>query len=126
MSNYTGYLTDKNNNILNINENNITAGTPVLSGRIVEGKPEYVLRLEITDMPNKDSKVVKLPIKLKEKLITREFHLWLLSPNEYGTEPNVSMTYFISGPDGDELNISTQNDKSRFTAYGELYYIDRN
>lgn len=125
MSNYTGYLTDKNNNVLNINENNITAGTPVLSGRIVEGKPEYVLRLEITDMPDTDSKVVKLPIKLKEKLITREFHLWLLSPTEYGTEPNVSMTYFISGPDGDELNISTQNDKSRFTAYGELYYIDR-
>lgn len=126
MSNYTGYLTDKNNNILNINENNITAETPVLSGRIVEGKPEYVLRLEITDMPDTDSKVVKFPIKLKEKLITREFHLWLLSPTEYGTEPNVSMTYFISGTDGDELNISTQNDKSRFTAYGELYYIDRN
>ena len=126
MSNYTGYLTDRNNNVLNINENNITTGTPVLSGRIVEGKPEYVLRLEITDMPDTDSKVVKLPIKLKEKLITREFHLWLLSPTEYGTEPNVSMTYFISGPDGDELNISTQNNKSRFTAYGELYYIDRN
>lgn len=125
MANWTGYLTDKNNNVLNINENNITAGTPVLSGRIVEGKPEYVLRLEITDMPDTDSKVVKLPIKLKEKLITREFHLWLLSPTEYGTEPNVSMTYFISGPDGDELNISTQNDKSRFTAYGELYYINR-
>lgn len=125
MANWTGYLTDKNNNVLNINENNITAGTPVLSGRIVEGKPEYVLRLEITDMPDTNSKVVKLPIKLKEKLITREFHLWLLSPTEYGTEPNVSMTYFISGIDGDELNISTQNDKSRFTAYGELYYIDR-
>lgn len=125
MANYTGYLTDKNNNVLNINENNITAGTPVLSGRIVEGKPEYVLRLEITDMPDTDSKVVKLPIKLKEKFITREFHLWLLSPTEYGTEPNVSMTYFISGTNGDELNISTQNDKSRFTAYGELYYIDR-
>ena len=72
MANWTGYLTDKNNNVLNINENNITAGTPVLSGRIVEGKPEYVLRLEITDMPDTDSKVVKLPIKLKEKLTIAE------------------------------------------------------
>lgn len=125
MSNYTGYLADKDNNILNINENNIVAGTPVLSGRVIEGKPEYVLRIEITDLPNKGSKTVNLPIKLKEKLITKEFHLWLLSSTEYGTEPNVSMTYFISGVDGNQLEISTQNDKSRFTAYGELYYIDR-
>lgn len=112
------YINNKIKTIVNTNQS-------VKTGRIIDGKEEYVIRLNLGAMPNATNKTITLPIKLKEKLLTREFHIWILSATELGTEPNNGMTYFISGTNGDQLEITTTNDKSRFTGYAELYYIDR-
>lgn len=58
MANWTGYLTDKNNNILNINENNIiTNGSAVPTGRVIDGKIEYIKKIKMTNVKQGQAKV---------------------------------------------------------------------
>jgi len=101
----------------------IEYGEPVKTGKIINGKEEWLIKLNLGVMPNTGTKDITIPIDLRQKLITREFHIWLLSDHEYGTEPNNGINYFITT--GKNLHITTTNDKSRFTGYADLYYIDR-
>lgn len=58
MANYTGYLQDKNNNVLNINESNIvTNGSAVPTGRIIDGKIEYIKKIKMTNVKSGQTKV---------------------------------------------------------------------
>lgn len=94
--------------------------TPVKTGRKVEDKWEYVIKIDIGNLPNNSSKSVVLPVSVSDIKITKPLHLWGQGTVEYMTEPSVGITYSIYG---NSLNIITTSDRSRFHAYAELYFI---
>lgn len=103
----------------------INSSTPTKTGRIIDGKEEYVIRLNLGTLPNNSTKGVQLPVSVTNVLITRPFFIWALSETEYSTQPSKVLSYYISDG-GNQLNINTTTDMSRFTGYGELYYINKN
>lgn len=104
----------------------ITTGKTFKTGRKIDGKDEYCVRVKLGTMPNKAETDITIPIALKNKLLTRPAFIWELSTTEQSTRgQEQTISWFISGTNGDMLHVKTTSDHSRFTGYIELYYIDR-
>ena len=112
------YLVDFYGNFLFSNMKIIDDNEPVKTGRMINDKEEYVIRLNLGLMPNATSKNITLPVSLENVLLTRKVNIFLLSSTEYAQNDS-SLTYFINK---NQLNVKTTNDKSRFTGYTELYF----
>ena len=106
-----------------IHYHNVTTGQITESGRVIDNKKEYMIRMNLGKLPNTTSKTVTLPISIKNVLVTRPIRIWGLnegtSETEYMTETN-NPTYFINN---NIMNLSSTNDRSRFTGYLEIYFI---
>lgn len=102
-------------------EYNITTGSsPVKTGRRVEGKEEYVIKVNCGNMPNNATKNITLPISLANVTVTKKIELFGQSPQNEFPIMQTGITWFISG--GNVLSITTTSDRSRFTCFTEIYF----
>ena len=102
--------------------NLITDGNAVKTGRQIDGEDEYVIRVNCGNMPNNTSKSVSLPISLANVKITKPIQLFGQSSNNEYPILQTGITWFVSA--GNYLTITTTSDRSRFSCYVEIYYIN--
>ena len=105
-----------------IHYHNVTTGQITESGRIVDNKKEYVLKINCGNMPNNTSKNVNLPISLANITLTRKVELFGQSSQNEFPIMQTGITWYISGG-GNVLVITTTSDRSRFTCYAEIYFV---
>lgn len=105
-----------------IHYHNVTTGQITESGRIVDNKKEYVLKINCGNMPNNTSKNVNLPISLANITITRKVELFGQSSQNEFPIMQTGITWYISGG-GNVLVITTTSDRSRFTCHAEIYFV---
>ena len=115
-----------------------TDGNPVLTGRNVDGKPEYMIRWELGTLPTGSSGeegVLDLPLPngltLFKIRITRATEVYALSDTgEYIPIPRYNgrayISYYITSNEGTEpsstFSLQTTADLKRFTGYMNLYF----
>lgn len=113
-----------NPNLITSEYNLITDGSPVKTGRKIDGKDEYVVRVGCGNMPNSTSKTVELPVNIQDILFTRQVQLFGQSnQNEYPIMQSGISWYIGYYDNTTKLNITTTSDRSRFTCYTEIYFI---
>lgn len=112
-----------NNNITTSIENQynlITDGSGIKTGRQIDGKDEYVVRVDGGNMPNNTTKTVTLPVSLINVTLTKPILLYGQSSTYEYPIMQTGITWYIHN--GNLLNITTTSDRSRFACYVELYY----
>ena len=121
------YSANYANNNFQGSYNLITDGNAVKTGRKIDGKDEYVVRVNCGNMPNNTSKNVNLPINLASVTITQPIQLFgQSSNNEYPIMQEGIKWFATTESNSTVLTISTTSDRSRFTCYTEIYYINKN
>ncbi len=119
---------DEMKNLLEYNL--VTDGPPVKTGRKVDGKDEYVKRLNLGFLPNATQKAYNIGITTSQKIT--KFELYGESAiNEYipiprTTGQNAYVNYYINANGTDlQLVVNPTMDLSRFTGCLEICYIEK-
>lgn len=107
----------------------VTDGNPVKTGRVIDGKDEYIKRLNLGSLPNATTKAYNIGITTSQKIT--KFELYGESAtNEYipfprTTGQNAYVNYYINANGTDlQLVLNPTMDISRFTGYLEICYIE--
>ena len=105
---------------------NIVAGTPVKTGKQIEGYDEYVVRINLGSLPNASNKEYPLGFSINQ-LINVE------GSSVRSTDGNIFPLPFVSNtPEANisvvmantsTLRITTGNDRTTLTGYLNIYYI---
>lgn len=116
--------TDKSSLVNAINElsYDIQTSNPVLTGRKVLGKPEYVQVVNAGSCPN--NKQREVPYQTDDKFITDYYLIGISSNNEIIKAPNASSSssYFNVFFANNKIAIITNQDRSRFTGYVYVFF----
>ena len=109
-------------NAINELSYDIQTSNPVLTGRKVLGKPEYVQVVNVGSCPNNNQREV--PYQTDDKFITDYYLIGISSNNEIIKVPNASSStlYFNVFFTHNTITISTNQDRSRFTGYVYIYF----
>lgn len=120
--------TDKSSVVNAINEiagqNNITTGSnSVKTGRKVDGKDEYIQKINVGPGPNNGS--TSYNYKTDDKIITNYYVLGISNNNEIIYVPNSSASgqYFNAFFTTNQLQLVSNIDRSRFTCYLYISYV---
>ena len=102
----------------------ITTGTEVKTGRVIDGKEEYVKRLDIGNLPNATSKNVNhglsnVKIERLEGVATNNGLQAL--PLPFASEQGVSSSIRLQSW-GSYVSVYTGTDRSAFTGVVDIYY----
>ena len=116
--------TDKSTLVNAINElsYDIQTSNPVLTGRKVLGKPEYVQVVNVGACPNKIQ--AEVPYQTDDKFITDYYLIGISSNNEIIKAPSSSggSIYFNVFFTHNKITIGTNQDRSRFTGYVYVFF----
>lgn len=116
--------TDKTSLVNAINELSygIQTSNPVLTGRKVLGKPEYVQVVNAGACPNNIQ--TEVPYKTDDKFITDYYLIGISSRNEIIKAPNSSggSSYFNVFFTYNKITLVTNIDRSRFTGYVYIFF----
>ena len=131
-------LIDKDDKILNpkipryeILKYNLKDGSnPIRTGRIVNGKDEYVIRCNIGVLPNNTTKNYTLPIKMSEIVPSKNLEIYAISSSgELIPIPRYTgssyINYYITSDISTNIStlaIVSNSDLSRFTGYFNMYF----
>lgn len=110
--------------------NLIDGNSPIKTGRIVNGKDEYVIRRNIGLLPNNTAKNYTLPIKINEIIPSKSLEIYgVSSTGELIPIPRYTGSSYINCyiTSDTSTNVSTlvivsNSDLSRFTGYFNLYF----
>ena len=131
MGDLSNLNTSDNTSIVNainskITSYNIVTGTPVKTGRQIEGYDEYVLRVNLGSLPNASNKDYSLGLSINQLInvegsALREgdgsiFPLPFVSTN---SSANITVLMLNTST----LRITTGNDRTTLTGYLNIYYI---
>lgn len=116
--------TDKDSLVDSINELSYNAlnNSPILTGRKIFGKPEYLQIVNVGSCPNNTTKEVSY--QTADKFITDYYLIGVSSNNEIIKAPNASSSslylnvFFTSNT----ITLATNHDRSRFTGYVYIYF----
>lgn len=102
-----------------------TGGDPAKTGRKVDGKDEYIQKINIGSGPNNGS--TSYNYKTDDKIITNYYVLGISSNNEIIYAPNSSASgqYFNVFFTGNQVQLASNIDRSRFTCYLYISYINK-
>ena len=114
--------------------NLITNGSPVKTGRKIDGKDEYVIRRNIGLLPNNTAKNYTLPIKINEIIPSKSLEIYgVSSTGELIPIPRYTGSSYINCyiTSDTSTNVSTlvivsNSDLSRFTGYFNMYFTYKN
>ena len=118
-----------NNNIKEAVENQynlVTDGSAVKTGRQVDGKDEYEVKINCGSGPNNASKTTNF--NTENIIITDYYVIGISSSNEIVYVPNStgSGQYFNVFFTNNVIALSSNQDRSRFTCYAYIKYINKN
>lgn len=122
-------LIPKLNELNELKFNLVTGGNPLKTGRKIDGKDEYIKRLNLGSLPNATQKVYNIGITTNQTITS--FYIYGKSKlNEYipiprTTGQNAYVNYYINANGTDlQLVLNPTMDMSRFTGYLEICYIE--
>lgn len=101
-----------------------TDGSIELTGRIIDGMPEYLQILDIGACPNNSTKTVSYITD--DKIITDFYLIGRSDNNETIKVPNASASsnYFNVFFTSNNITITTNQDRSRFNGTMYIYFTD--
>lgn len=107
-----------------IKYNLVTDGAPVKTGRKVDGKDEYIQKINVGSGPNNGA--VSYNYRTDNKIITNYYVLGISNNNEIIYAPNSSASgqYFNAFFTGNQLQLASNINRSRFTCYLYISYIN--
>ena len=122
VNNNASELTTAQTNISGLKYNLITAGTEVKTGRQIDGKDEYVVIINAGAGPNNTS--ITIDYSHTDKIIHDYYLIGISSTDETIKAPNAASgsNYFNIFFEQTKINISSNQDRSRFTCYVYIYY----
>lgn len=99
-----------------------TNGSAVKTGRMIDGKEEYVQVVNVGSCPN--NKQTEVPYQTDDKFITDYYLIAISSNNEIIKVPNASAStlYFNAFFTNNKIAITTNQDRSRFTGYVYVFF----
>ncbi len=105
---------------------NIVAGTPVKTGKQIEGYDEYVVRVNLGSLPNNASKDYSLGFSINQLINVEGSSVRASDGNIFplpfvSTEPSANITVLMFNTS--TLRITTGSDRSNLTGYLNIYYI---
>lgn len=109
-----------------VGQNNIkTNRNAVKTGRVIDGKDEYIQKINVGSGPNNGS--TSYDYKTDDKIITNYYVLGISNNNEIIYIPNSSASgqYFNAFFTGNKLQLVSNLDRSRFTCYLYISYIKK-
>lgn len=113
-----------NSNLITSEYNLITDGSPIKTGRKIDGKDEYVVKVNAGSGPNNTNKQIQF--NTSNMIITDYYVIGISNNNETIYAPNSATgnNYFNIFFSNNEINLSTNQDRSRFTCYVYIFYIN--
>ena len=111
-----------NSNLITSEYNLITDGSPIKTGRKIDGKDEYVEVKNIGAGPNNTS--IAITYSHTDKIIHDYYLIGISSTDETVKAPNAASgsNYFNVFFSQSQIEISSNQDRSRFTCYIYIYY----
>lgn len=103
----------------------VTDGNPVKTGRVIDGKDEYIQKINVGSGPNNGA--VSYNYQTDNKIITNYYVLGISSNNEIIYAPNSSASgqYFNVFFTGNQVQLASNINRSRFTCFLYISYINK-